>query len=452
MLGSCSNDSDSNSNVASNGNGDSNIASNGTGASGEPAGASGGSGGSGSASSAPAQFAATGGYGWEGLPAVPFTVVLAEPATSPVSFTYTTSDGSAEAGLDYEAVEAGVATIPAGQQSTVIEVKASEDGETESDETVNITITPSGDNTAGLSGAVTATGIIKDNNHVPALSVTEMEAQEGDIAQFQITLLTFTEQSVTVEYETMDASATAGEDYVAASGSINIVPGAGIASLEIETLPDDRSEIRESFLVSFKVSESSALLLGGPGGGPIEPVDPLVRPDPFDGPEGGPIEPFDPFGSPFGIPIPDTTVLAAGLILDEAPTAAETDETVTLAVEISDASAGEGDPMTFTVTLPDIMAEDMSFRYQLYGANNELGLPGTAGKDIDFIDATGRIIIPAGSISGQVQVRTLADNEPEGEEIFTVRLDDPMPAQLGGASIRLDEDAATGTGTIYELN
>ena len=432
-------------------------------------------------SSEPALLAMTGASGLEGSSKVPFTVVLAEPASAPVQLSYTTSDGTAEAELDYKTVESGTVTIPPGEQSTIIEIETIADGEIEDDETVNLTITPSGSSTAELGGPITATGIIKDGDHIPALAVTATEAQEGGQVKFQISVLAYSFQDLMVEYATVDASAVAGEDYAGTSGFLTVSADEGFANLEIETFTDDDPELRESFLMSFKLSESSALLLGGPGspldpfgplGGLQDPADPLVRPeDPF-GPLGGlqdpadplvrPEDPFgplgglqDPFGSPFGGPATNATVLAAGIILDDAPIAAspinDAPANVSpLKATISDSSAEEGDTITFRVTLSDIAADNMSFRYTMYGSGNDLGLPGSADADVDFIAETGRVTIPAGSITARLQVRTLIDEDPEGDEVFSVRLDDPQPAQLDGAVIVLDDNDATATGTIID--
>ena len=414
--------------------------------------------GTGAQTGAPARLAVTGDYGLEGFAPVPFKVVLAEPASTPVTLTYDTSDGSAEAGMDYHAVTSGTVTIPSGQQSAEIKVASIADEEVESDETVKITVTPSADS-AALGGPVSATGIIKDNDREAPFGVTTIKPEtlegspEGSPVKFEVNLFAYSEQSVTVEYATINDSAVAGEDYVASSGTFEIDPIASSAVIEIDTLPDDELELRESFLVSFKLAEGTDLLLGNPIDpfglpvGPQDQLDPLVRPvEPFD-----PIvRPDDPFSTPLGSFSTDITLLAAGIILDESRPQAASGASLT--VEIDDSTAVEGDTMIFVVTLSDIALDNISLRYTLYGSGNSLGLPGTASGNEDYIDEIGRVVIPTGSASARVQVRTLTDEQPEGEEIFTVRLDDPQPSQLDGKTITLDEDSVTGTGTITELN
>ncbi len=75
----------------------------------------------------------------EGNPAI-FTVALDQAAERRVTFSYFTSDVSAQANLDYTGVS-GVDTIPVDSSSVTILVTTIDDGDDEPDETFSLTVT-----------------------------------------------------------------------------------------------------------------------------------------------------------------------------------------------------------------------------------------------------------------------------------------------------------------------
>jgi hypothetical protein len=88
------------------------------------------------------------------------TVTLSGAASQPITVTYATSDGTAEAGSDY-APASGVLRFEAGQTTQVFTVSLSGDTLIEGDETVNLTLSdPVG---ANLDTPYEATLTIVDN-------------------------------------------------------------------------------------------------------------------------------------------------------------------------------------------------------------------------------------------------------------------------------------------------
>ena len=70
------------------------------------------------------------------------------------------------------------------------------------------------------SDAKTATGTINDDdNDLPVLSIAGATVDEGDTAQFVVTLAPASGKQVTVSYSTADGTAKASEDYTAASST-----------------------------------------------------------------------------------------------------------------------------------------------------------------------------------------------------------------------------------------
>ena len=93
-----------------------------------------------------------------------FTVALSGPVSSPVTLSWSTSDGTAAAGSDYTAVSSGTVTFGAGSTaSQTLTVPTLGDSLAEEEETFTVTLTGS-NLPAGVSlGTATATGRITDD-------------------------------------------------------------------------------------------------------------------------------------------------------------------------------------------------------------------------------------------------------------------------------------------------
>ncbi len=180
-------------------------------------------------------------------------VSLSSASNETVTVRYATSDGTAGANQDYLRTS-GTLTIPAGETEAHIEVDILDDLEVESDETFFVTLTdPAG---ADFSRA-TATVTIIDND-VPALSIDDVRVEEDDVrAVFTVSLNAAWDSPVTVEYVTMDGTATAGQDYLPViSGALVIPPGQLSGQVEVMVIDDLLLESDETF----------TLVLSNPGG------------------------------------------------------------------------------------------------------------------------------------------------------------------------------------------
>lgn len=115
--------------------------------------------------------------GNSGQNAFAFTVTLNAPSNGRVTMRYATTDGSATAGSDYDAVTDGLLTIDAGQTSATAIVNVIGDHRIEGDETFLVTLSQPVNATIAADGAV-ATGVIV-NDDAPA-SVTPPGPQSGN--------------------------------------------------------------------------------------------------------------------------------------------------------------------------------------------------------------------------------------------------------------------------------
>ena len=106
----------------------------------------------------------------------------------------------------------------------------------------------------------------------PTLSVNDVSVTEGNhgvvVAVFTVSLSEAAEEEVSVRYRTVDDSAKAGSDYVAASGVVAIPPGKTSAQIVVQV----RSNRIENEERRFSVELSEALgasIAGGAGSGII---------------------------------------------------------------------------------------------------------------------------------------------------------------------------------------
>ena len=151
--------------------------------------------------------------------AAQFVVTLAPASGKQVTVSYSTADGTAKASEDYTAASSTTLTFAPDETTKTVSVATTED--TRNEATEAFTMTLSGPTNATLkSDAKTATGTINDDdNDLPVLSIAGATVDEGDTAQFVVTLAPASGKQVTVSYSTADGTAKASEDYTAASST-----------------------------------------------------------------------------------------------------------------------------------------------------------------------------------------------------------------------------------------
>ena len=163
-----------------------------------------------------------------------FTVTLAEASARAITVDYSTTDGTAQSGLDYASV-AGTLDFAPGVLTRTIVVTVLGDGLYEG-VSENFRVL--------LSNAVNATigdpvgeALITDDDPLSSLSVSDVVISEGDAgtseAIFIVSLSAPGGLGVSFDYATSDAGAVDGSDYTARSGSLTLNPGQVVDSIPV---------------------------------------------------------------------------------------------------------------------------------------------------------------------------------------------------------------------------
>jgi hypothetical protein len=204
------------------------------------------------------------------LPVLQFVVTLSKPATQQffVDFQTVQAGGTAQSGVDYVARNQFV-SFAAGETSQVINIEIQDqDFVDEVDESVIVELSnPTGGATlAGGGTTVRAAGWILDdegNGSNQALFVSSPQVREGytgqTLAIFELRLSRAPDTNITLNYTTVNGTATAGSDYQATSGQVTFLAGQTVAAVAVPVFGDFLDEGNET----FSLSVSGTLAAGG---------------------------------------------------------------------------------------------------------------------------------------------------------------------------------------------
>jgi hypothetical protein len=167
-----------------------------------------------------------------------FTVSLSAPSNEPATVVYSTYDGTATQGSDYQSTS-GTLTFAPGQTSQTVNVSVYGDLYYDPTETFYLNLlNPSGATLGKAQGACT----INDALPAPVLSVTSPTVTSNTSGAtpmwFDVSLSEPCSDPVAYKYATVDGSAVAGIDYQAASGSVNFSPGQTSQTVTVYALPN----------------------------------------------------------------------------------------------------------------------------------------------------------------------------------------------------------------------
>ena len=281
-----------------------------------------------------------------------------------------------------------------------------DDDEVEGDEILTVKLSDARNATLGDQEA---TGTITDDDTderrpsgLPELAIHDVAvAENAGSAVFRVGLSGESDQAVTVAYRTSDWTATAGADYTATNGTLVFQPGETRKAIAVPVLDDSEEEGTETFTMTLSDARN-ATLVDPEGTGTIRDDD-ADDDDADDGADGP--------SSPSGLP---------ALVIDD----------VTVAED------GGSAPFTVSLSRQSSAAVTVHFGTSDWTA--------TAGSD--YTAASGRLTFAPGETRKTIAVPVLADDEEEGDEIFTVRLSDARNAALadheGTGTIRDDEHGA----------
>ena len=186
-----------------------------------------------------------------------FTVTLAPASGREVKVNWATADGTATAGADYTG-NSGLLTFAPGEASKTIDVSVLGDATNEENETLKVLLS----NQTGIPAVnlidAQGDGTIIDKNAPPTLSISDTLGREGEGATFTVTLAGTTLRTVTVNFNTADATAKAGSDYAARSGALSFAPGEKSKTITVTILDDNEAEPVEEFFVNIGRRRSTA--------------------------------------------------------------------------------------------------------------------------------------------------------------------------------------------------
>lgn len=189
-----------------------------------------------------------------------FAVTLDKPASSDVSVSYSTQDGSAKAGSDYLA-QNGSIVFRAGETSQTIRVLVNQDNPPEAAERFSLVLsTPSN---ATLADGV---GTVEIPAHRP-LAANQIQIQVADtivseadgFADVHFSLSGASTQNISVKYAYANGTTSSYNDLVQFSGTLNFAPGVTSQTLRVAIYNDSSVEANETFLVSLSAAVNASL-------------------------------------------------------------------------------------------------------------------------------------------------------------------------------------------------
>ena len=321
-----------------------------------------------------------------------FTITLTGPAPAPgTTVKYRTLPGTAQAGSDYLNTTGTLNFSSPNPLVQVIQIPIVSDTTAESLEDFVVELyDPVG---MTITTPKAKAQIVDDDSAAPPpnLSVAGVTLDEGDAGQtaanFTVTLDAPSDAPVTFSWVTADETATVADgDYVQRiSGNGFIAAGQTTLTLPVQVKGDNRVEPDETF----------AVVIGDLVGAVA------------------------------------TNTRASSTIRND-------DTEGEFSFSISDVSIAEGNAgvtaATFTVTLSSSRGVVPTVDYS---ANS-----GTATLGADFQSSSGQLVFSEGATSKTITVNIVGDTLVEGDETFTVKLEDPT----GGATLADD----TGVGTIVD--
>lgn len=186
-----------------------------------------------------------------------FTVTLSGSPDSAVTVDFHTSDGTAAAPDDYQAVTTGRVGISPGQTTASITVSVNGDTADETDETFNLILD-------GVTGPATlgdaqGVGTILDDDGPPPTGTPEIKfgaaaftaPEQSSPATITVLRSGDPTAEMSVDYATSDGTASSRGDYTAARGTLRFAPGETAKSFLVLLTNDDTDEADETLTVTL---------------------------------------------------------------------------------------------------------------------------------------------------------------------------------------------------------
>ncbi len=189
--------------------------------------------------------------------AIQLPIELSRPVDQVVTVQYASTDGTAEAGLDYM-TSRGIVIFDPGATRGVIELEVTDDELPEENETFMVTLSKPRN---AIIARETGTGTILDDDGASAILRVEdaLVLEEEGMVRFRVMLSHPQRQMISAAYRTRDGTAKAGEDYEASSGVVTLAPGTVEAMIAVPLLKDGLDWREETFTVHLESSKHAEI-------------------------------------------------------------------------------------------------------------------------------------------------------------------------------------------------
>ena len=198
--------------------------------------------------------------GNSGTTAFTFTVTSSDAITNDIWVNYSTADGTASAGSDYQPAT-GQLKIPSGQKTATVTIQVQGDTNAEADETFSVNL--SSPNNAVI-GKSKGTGTILNDDGVVAATFDFNQAnynvnEELGAVTVTVTRAGDTSSAGSVDYATVDGSATQKADFEYTAGTLNFAPGETSKTFALLINEDSFVEGNENLTVTLSNPSGGSL-------------------------------------------------------------------------------------------------------------------------------------------------------------------------------------------------
>ncbi|QDV17338.1 Calx-beta domain protein [Gimesia panareensis] len=185
------------------------------------------------------------------------TVSLDQIVETTVFVDYSTADQTAIAGTDYQQT-GGTLTFNPGETTKTVTINLIDNDQIEIDETFLVNLSQL-QTSAAVSIADSQAIITIQDNEQATISVQDVIVNEAaGKALVTVSLDKAVDGPVSLDYSTLDQSATASSDYLAETGTLTFTPGTLQQTIEIDLVNGDPVELAETFEVRFSNLQAGA--------------------------------------------------------------------------------------------------------------------------------------------------------------------------------------------------
>ncbi|NER16887.1 DUF5060 domain-containing protein [Spongiivirga citrea] len=274
---------------------------------------------------------------------------------------FTTQDVTAISGQDYEASSGTLTFVGNADEAQQIIINTTDDGIVENTESFSVALSNATSNDVIIVDGESIVTLV-DNDTAGgsgSISINDVSAIEGEQLSFAVTFIGQIDGGFSINYQAINGSATADEDYEISNGLLSFSGINGeTLSINISSIDDNLVEGTEQFTIELSNPTSN------------------------------------------GVTIQDGIGEATIIDNDAAPV-----------ISLTDGSAVEGSPIQISMSIDKTYSEDIRLNFGF--TNNET-------NNLDFDNQAILVTIAAGAQEAELSIPTFTDNEVEENETFTI--------------------------------